>query len=236
MGKFPKEHLVGLQDALKIHKIDICVIYLYPQTMKLISALKKLQTVRVPVIATMDAAIILGLSNAHASQVLRRLAQEKHIIHLSRGLWAILQINPLLIPDFLVAPMPCYISLQTALFHLGMIDQISRVITVVSLGRSRKIQTPLATVSVHHMMPEFFFDYEMDPKTGVKMATPEKALVDMLYYQKKLPEIEIPTSFNSKKAFEMIQKIPSHARRTFARESLRSILINHEFRIERKSV
>jgi len=193
--------------------------------MKLISALKKLQTVGIPVMGTEDVANMLGLSNAHASQVLRRLAQEKHIIHLSKGLWAIdLQVNPLLIPDYLVAPMFCYISLRTALYHHGMIDQISRVITIVSLARSRKIQTPLATVSVHHMMPDFFFDYELDPKTGVKMATPEKALVDMLYYKKNLPEIELPKSFNSKKALEMIRKIPSQARRTFAEKSFRLIL------------
>lgn len=193
--------------------------------MKLITALKKLQTVGVPVIATMDAAMILGLSNAHASQVLRRLAEEKLIIHLSRGLWVIdLQVNPLLIPDYLIAPMLCYISLQTALYHHGMIDQISRIITVVSLARSRRIQTPLATVSVHHMMPEFFFDFELDLKTGVKMATPEKALVDTLYYKKKLPELEIPSSFDAKKALEMAQKIPSRARRTSVEEALRLIL------------
>jgi predicted transcriptional regulator of viral defense system len=129
--------------------------------------------------------------------------------------------------------MFCYVSLQTALYHHGMIDQISRVITVVSLARSRRIQTPLATVSVHHMMPEFFFDYELDPKTGVKMATPEKALLDIFYYKKSLPEVELPKSFNTKKAFELLKKIPSQDRRTFAEKSLRSI-INHEFRIERE--
>jgi predicted transcriptional regulator of viral defense system len=207
-----------------IQEIDICVIYLYHQMMKLISALKKLQNVGVPVLQTGDASIILGLSNEHGSQVLGRLAQENHIIHLSRGLWVIdLQINPLLIPDYLTAPMFSYVSLQTALYHHGMIDQISRVITVVSLARTRKIQTPLATVSVHHMMPEFFFDYEMDLKTGVKMATPEKALVDIFYYKKGLPEVEIPKSFNTKKALEMIRKIPSQARRTFAEKSFQSI-------------
>ncbi len=203
--------------------------------MRLTSALKKLQTIGVPIVATADAAIKLGLSNEYGSQVLRRLAQEKLIIHLSRGLWVVdLQVNPLLVPDFLVDPMPCYVSLQTALFHLGMIDQISRVITVVSLARTRKIQTPLATVSVHHMVPEFFFEYELDPKTGVKMATPEKALVDMLYYNKRLPEIEIPGSFNIKKAFEIIRKIPSRARRTRVEKAFRSI--NDKFRIERKLV
>lgn len=193
--------------------------------MKLLSALKILQNVGVPVIETENAAIKLGLSNDYASQVLGRLAQENHIVHLSRGLWAIdLQLNPLLIPDYLVAPMFCYVSLQTALYHHGMIDQISRVITVVSLARTRRIQTPLATVSVHHMMPEFFFDYELDPKTGVKMATPEKALLDIFYYKKRLPEVEIPKSFNTKKAFEMIRKIPSQDRRTFVEKAFRSLL------------
>ncbi len=129
-----------------------------------------------------------------------------------------------MLPEYLVAPLSCYVSLQTALYHHGMIDQISRVITVVSLGRTRQIQTPLATISVHHMMPEFFFDYELDPKTGVKMAKPEKALLDIFYLKKRLPEVEIPKSFHVKKAFEMIRKIPSQARRTFVEESFRFLI------------
>jgi len=192
---------------------------------KLLSALKILQNIGIPVIESRDAAHKLGLSHEHTSQVLSRLAKENHIIHLSRGFWAIdIQVNPLLIPEYLVAPMFCYVSLQTALYHHGMIDQISRVITVVSLARARQIQTPLAAVSVHHMTPEFFFGYELDPKTEVKMATPEKALLDIFYYRKGLPEIEIPKSFNTKKAFEMIKKIPSKSRRTSVEKSLRSIL------------
>ncbi len=199
--------------------------------MRLLSALKVLQSVKVPVMKTEDVAYKLGLSNGHASQVLRRLAMEKHIIHLSRGLWVIdLQLNPLLIPEYLVEPFPCYISLQTALYHHGMIDQIPRVITVVSLARTRRIETPLGVISVHHIAPEFFFDYTFDPKTHVKMATPEKALLDFFYLKpakslwfKSLPEIEIPSSFNVKKAFAMIQKIPSQGRRTLVEESLRSI-------------
>lgn len=190
--------------------------------MKLLSALKVLQNIGVPVIETRDAAQQLGISNAYTSQILRRLAQETQIIHLSRGLWAIdTQVNPLLLPDYLVAPLFCYISLQTALYHHGMIDQIPRVITAVSLARTRQIETSLATISVHHMMPEFFFDYELDQKTGVKMATPEKALLDIFYYKKRLPEVELPKSFNTKKAFEMIRKIPSPSLRSYVEESLR---------------
>lgn len=200
--------------------------------MNLLAALKTLQNVGVPVMELKDIAYTLGITNAHASQVMRRLALEKHVISLARGLWVIdLQVNPLRLPEFLVAPFPCYISLQTALYHHDMIDQISRVITVVSLTRSRVIKTPLATISVHHIAPEFFFDYELDVKTQVKMATREKALLDVLYLKpakslwfQTLPEVEIDPSFNVQAAFDMIKKIPSKARRTIVEEGLRSIL------------
>lgn len=130
-----------------------------------------------------------------------------------------------------MAPYPCYVSLQTALYHHGMIDQISRVITVVSLARTCLLRTPLATVSVHHIAPEFFFGFEMDAKTEVKMATPEKALLDVFYLKpakslrfKTPPEIEMPESFNAKNAFAMIERIPSASRRTIVAEALRALL------------
>ncbi len=200
--------------------------------MNLLAALKILQDVGIPVMETRDVAYKLGISNEYASQVLKRLAQEKHIVHLIRRLWVIdLQVNPLLLPEYLVAPFPCYVSLQSALYHHDMIDQIPRIITVVCLGRTRQIKTPLATISVHHILPEFFCDYEIDPKTQVKIASPEKALLDIFYLKpakslwfKSLPEVEIPKSFDTKKAFEMIKKIPSQARRTLVDEALRSIL------------
>ncbi len=200
--------------------------------MKLVSALKILQNSGVPIIETRDAACKLELSNLHASQILRRLAKEEHIVHLSRGLWIVdLQVNALLVPEYLLAPFPCYISLQTALYHHGMIDQIPRMITVASLARTRRIRTPLATVSVHHIAPEFFLDYEVDPKTQVKMASPEKALLDVFYLStarsqwfKSLPEVEIGKSFNTKKAFELIRAIPSRSRRTLVEAALRDFL------------
>ena len=190
--------------------------------MKLLTVLKTLQNVAIPVMSTRDVARILEVNIENASQILRRLAQEKHIIHLARGLWIIdLKVNPLVLPDYLVAPFPCYVSLQTALYHHGMIDQIPRVITVVSPGRSRKIETPVATIHVHHIESEFFLGYDFDPKTRVNMATPEKALLDIYYLRKRLPELEIPANFNFKKAKEMIRKIPSQALRTIVENSLK---------------
>ncbi len=200
--------------------------------MKLITALKILQNLNIPIIQTQDAACSLGLTDVHTSQVLRRLALEKHIIHLSKSFWAIdLTMNPLLAPDYLLAPYPCYISLQSALYHHGMIDQIPRMITVITPGRTRQLKTPIGTFSIHKIIPEFFFGYEVNPKTFVKMATPEKALLDILYLKpakslwfKTLPELEIPRSFNKKSAFEMVKKIPSQMRRTLVENSLQTLL------------
>ncbi|MGD0664644.1 MAG: hypothetical protein ABSA17_02800 [Rhabdochlamydiaceae bacterium] len=193
--------------------------------MKLLTALKTLQNAGAPVMSTRDIACLLGVSNEMASQMLRRLAQEKHIVHLARSLWVLdLKVNPLLLPGYLVAPFPCYVSLQTALYLHDMIDQIPRIITVVSPARTRTIQTPLATIYVHHVEPEFFFGFDFDLKTGVKMATPEKALLDIYYLKKRLPELELPKSFNFKKAFAMIRKIPSQARRTILEKALKTIM------------
>lgn len=198
--------------------------------MRLLVALKQLQEVGVPVMETRDIAIKLALSNAHASKILTRLAQEKHIISLTKGLWAINpQINPLQIPGYLLAPYACYISLQTALYHYGMIDQIPRKITVVSLSRTRIIKTAIAVISVHHVNPDFFFGFEMDAQQ-IKIATPEKALLDIFYLKpakslwfQSLPELEIPQSFDVEKIFEMARKIPFKARRSMVEEQLHSI-------------
>jgi len=200
--------------------------------MMLLSALKRLQEVGIPVMETRDVAMKLGVTNEHASQILTRLAHEKNIIRLSRGRWAIdPQMNPLQIPDYLLAPYPCYISLQTALYHHGMIDQIPRMITVVTLQRTRRIKTPLGTVSAHHIIPDFFFGFEVESQTQVKMAMPEKALLDIFYLKparslwfQSLPELEIPKSFDAEKAFEMARKIPFSSRRTMVEEHLRSVL------------
>lgn len=63
------------------------------------------------------------------------------------------------------------------------------------------------------------------------MATPEKALLDVFYLSSArsflfsaLPELEIPRSFKSKKAFKMIEKIPSPRMRTLVREKFQECL------------
>lgn len=203
--------------------------------MKLISAYKKLKNIGQPVFQTCNAAIILGLSPIHTSKLLGRLVAEELMIHLKRGLWGFPEaIDPLKLPEYLTAPFPSYISLQTALFNHDMISQIPSVIYAVSLARSEVIKTDLAVVSIHHVTPDFFFGYEIDAKAGIKIASPEKAIVDYFYFKpakSKLfsshPEIELPECFDLKKAKEFLTKIKSESRRTMATKLLEE-LVKHQ--------
>ncbi len=74
------------------------------------------------------------------------------------------------------------------------------------------------------------FGFELDESGMVKIATPEKALVDIFYFSptrsrlfKKLPEIEFPKRFSWQKAFALAKKIKSPARRTFVEKALLSL-------------
>src|SRR3954466_1260454 len=45
---------------------------------------------------------------------------------------------------------------------------------------SARVETGLGTYSVHHVQPAFFDGFASLPDSGIKLAVPEKALVDFL--------------------------------------------------------
>jgi predicted transcriptional regulator of viral defense system len=150
------------------------------------------------------------------------LATAGHLLRLRHGVWAVpSKLDPLALASHLTAPFPSYVSLQSALYFHGIISQIPNVIYAVSVGRTRVFRTPLGTVSIHHLQPEFFFGFEVMETAGVAMATPEKALLDYLYLRparsnlfRSLPELDLRSTFNIKLARRMIRRIPSVRRRT----------------------
>ena len=143
--------------------------------MKLIEAEQKILALNQPVIQTRDVSAILNIPHAQASKILERLTAAGKFVRLIRGKWATSkQIDPLILPEYLTAPFPAYISLQTALFYHGMISQIPHTIYAVSLARTKQYTTQLATISIHHLHPDFFFG---EWRKEIKMATPEKALM-----------------------------------------------------------
>ena len=194
--------------------------------MKLVEVLGALVSTGAPVFTTREAAARLRVPNGHASVSLARLRAAGLLVRLRRGVWALPdRVDPLALPECLTAPFPAYVSLQSALYLHGMISQIPAVTYAVTLARTRRLVTPLGTVSLHHVRPTFFFGYEDVGRAGGRLATPEKALVDFLYLAparsglfRALPEIEWPKTFRASVARAIVRRIePASRQRTVAR-------------------
>jgi len=199
--------------------------------MTLIDALASLAGMNAPVFETADAAARLSVSNAYASTMLARLATAGHVTRLRRGVWAFAdRVDPLSLPSRLTAPLPSYVSLQTALYFHGMISQVPAVTYAVSLARSRRFYTPLGTVSIHHVQASFFFGYEPTGGQGALIASPEKALVDFLYLGparsrlfRALPELELPRQFSRPATRDIASRIVSPRRREMVERGLQDL-------------
>lgn len=196
--------------------------------MNLNHALAKLRTMPAPVVRTNDAAAHWGASPALASKMLARLAVAGHVTRLQRGIWQIdLAAAPWTLHPYMTDPSLSYLSLQTALFHHGMIDQIPTTIHLISTAKTRTIQTPLGTYAVHQVAPGFFCGFEPFAGGPAQMATPEKALVDFFYFRptrnrsfRALPELEIPKGFKLPRARDFARLITAAARRSMVLTAL----------------
>jgi len=200
--------------------------------MTLVNALGSIVRMSADVFETSDAAARLSISRAHASTLMARLASAGHVIRLRRGLWALPdRVGRLALPGHLTAPLPSYVSLQSALYIHGMISQVPAITYAVSLARARQYTTPLGVVSIHHVAPGFFFGFAHRDSTGECIATPEKALVDFLYLApartglfRALPELELPRSFSARRAHGMLDRIESPSRREMVARALTRLI------------
>ncbi len=78
---------------------------------------------------------------------------------------------------------PSYISFESALFRYGILSQAPFTLTFAWKRRSKKINIAGNEVVLRKIKPELFFGFSN--VAGVNIATPEKALMDMIYYQSK---------------------------------------------------
>jgi predicted transcriptional regulator of viral defense system len=199
--------------------------------MNQIEALQRLRTLATPAVESRDVAALLRVSASNATTILRRLAAEDMIIHLSRGRWLVDQkIDRLALPELISAPAPAYISLQSALFHHGLIEQIPSILYAVTPGRPRRLRTPIATISFHRMPPELFQGFELSSPSDAKIAIPEKALFDLIYLApgrsrvfSTLPELTIPRRFQWQRLKEYTELVKSAGRRAFISDRIKVI-------------
>lgn len=199
--------------------------------MNQIEALQRLRMLATPAVETRDVAALLQVSASNATTILRRLAAEGMVVHLSRGRWLVNQkIDRLALPELMSAPHPAYISLQSALFHHGVIEQIPSILYAVTPARPRRLRTPMGTISFHRMPPQLFKGFELSTASDAKIATPEKALFDLIYLApgksrvfSSLPELTIPRRFQWQRLKEYAELVKSSGRRAFIAERIKSI-------------
>ena len=210
--------------------------------MNQIEALQRLETLGTRGFETRDAAALLQVASANAHMILSRLARAGLLTHVSRGHWLLGAAAGFVLAELISAPSPAYISLQSALFHHSMIEQIPAVIYAVTLGRPRRVQTPQATVSFHRMPPELFNGFEVAVDGHSKIATPEKALFDVLYLAPgrsrlfaKLPELEIPRGFRWKELQRCTELVRSPSRRSFLAVTIERLRSKSTLRPRRRS-
>ena len=154
-------------------------------------------------------------------------------MHLARGLWVFKErLEPLALPQYLTNPFPSYVSLQSALYYHGLISQIPAITYAVSIARTKKYKTALGTISIHHVHPTFFFGFESIGKSAVKIATPEKALLDFFYLSpakskifRSLPELEFPKKFSIRTARNIISRIQSIRRKKIVKRLFEEIIL-----------
>lgn len=179
-------------------------------------ALAQLRDLGVQVFTTADAQALLGGTTSSISKTLSRLVEARLLFPVRRSLWSLSQsLDPLALVESLTAPELGYVSLQTALYRRGVIEQIPALIYAVTTGKPQRIVSNFGTFSLHRIAPELLGGFEM-LKGGVKLATAEKALVDFLYLSGSrsrnfaaLPEIELPVGFDVQTVQHWIGQITS---------------------------
>lgn len=120
---------------------------------------------------------------------LSRWVKAGKIFQLRRGLYSIAspyqrrQPHPFLVANHL--QKASYVSLQSALSFYGLIPEVVNITTSVSTGRPERLETPLGTYEFRHIKTVLLFGYRMVEigEQSAFIATPEKALLDLIYLQ-----------------------------------------------------
>jgi predicted transcriptional regulator of viral defense system len=120
---------------------------------------------------------------------LSRWVKAGKIYQLRRGIYSVSppfqkrQPHPFLVANHL--QKASYVSLQSALSFYGLIPDVVNITTSVSTGRPERLETPLGIYEFRHIKTELLFGYRMTEfgEQSALVATPEKALLDLIYLQ-----------------------------------------------------
>lgn len=121
---------------------------------------------------------------------LSRWKKAGKVYQLRRGMYSLappfqkIKPHPFLIANRLLPAS--YVSLQSALAYNGMIPEYVSVTTSVTTDRPDELETPLGVFDYRHIQLNFFGGFnwvDLGEKQHAFIASPEKALLDLVYLQ-----------------------------------------------------
>lgn len=198
-----------------------------------------------PVFTSGSVAERAGATVANASGDLKDLERHGMVTRIRRGLWAVSNhpdFSPYaVVPHLFVGSPTGYVSLLSALNLHGMIEQIPRVVHIVSTSQRPVLRTPVGTYAFHRIEETLFGGFKAYRRTGsFDVATPEKAVFDTLYFSARkgrrfssLPEVEFPDGFSLREVTYWIGLVSNAPLRTALQRRWESLA--HRVRQETKS-
>jgi hypothetical protein len=158
----------------------------------------------------------------HASIFLCRAVKKGLIHRLSRGSYinTFLKGWPLVEEAGCFLRAPAYVSGEWALHKHGLLLQVPQTCTVITLqssvGQSRSLEYQGVTLEFSRIAPVLFFGFTREERYD--LATPEKALLDLLYLRGQIPfrdELEL-SDLNVEKLRQFSQKFPKTVQKKLA--------------------
>lgn len=130
------------------------------------------------------------VDSANTRRQLSRWTRAGRLYQLRRGLYALappfqkVKPHPFLIANRMVRAS--YVSLQAALAYYGLIPEYVPVVTSVTTARPGRWERHLGVYEFRHVKTDLLFGYQLTDLDGGQkafVATPEKALLDLIYLQ-----------------------------------------------------
>lgn len=123
---------------------------------------------------------------ATLSLQLHQWERKAWVRRLKRGLYELAYPEPLAFPDLFLANRlyePSYVSLETALSHYQIIPETAAQATSVTPKATRRFQNRHGLFTYSSVAPSAFAGYRLVTMQGfpVRIAEPEKAVIDRLY-------------------------------------------------------
>lgn len=144
---------------------------------------KKIKSIGKSYYSISDLENISGLNRKSLLVKLNRMQKRDEIERLFRGYY-ILEDQGLNLAKIITQIFDdCYISFESALGNLGILNQKAYTITLATIKKPKRLEIAGREVEFRRLKKEFFFGYRR--MGDVYIAEPEKALLDQLYLVSK---------------------------------------------------